>query len=225
MGDVHTKVYAVGNAGYDELFYSGAEDVIERYTYNDQDGQVENFHFSGDVDMGADVSVSDAKVHSGMYSLEVGANKTGFSVLPKTTGDYRASVWVHKDNYTNTRLNVDNETKTYNTNEVIFAGGWVQLNFNFSAAANQRVYINNVSGTAYYDDFRMHPIESSMTSYVYNEWDELTCILGTNNLGTKYIYDDAGRLKETHIEYIDEGASSGGFKPSSEVYYNYKKQK
>ena len=67
----------------------------------------------------------------------------------------------------------------------------------------------------------MHPVESSMTSYVYNDWDELSYILGANNLATKYEYDDAGRLVKTYVETMDQNGLTGGFKLVKEINYNY----
>jgi hypothetical protein len=62
-----------------------------------------------------------------------------------------------------------------------------------------------------------------MSSYVYNEWDQITDILGTNNLATKYEYDEAGRLKYTYIEVEDTPLLTGGFKKSAEFNQNYKR--
>jgi hypothetical protein len=154
------------------------------------------------------------------------ADKVGFTVRPNAIKNYRASVWADKNNYMNTRLKIDNALKKYNDNELVFAGDWVQLNFYFSVDTTyEQVYVTTTAGTVYLDDFRVHPVESSMTSYVYNEWDELSTVLGPNNLGTKYVYDAMGRLKGTQVEYSDEGESSGGFKPLKTFYYNYRHKK
>ncbi|MFK7747822.1 MAG: hypothetical protein AB8B65_05505, partial [Kordia sp.] len=71
-------------------------------------------------------------------------------------------------------------------------------------------------------DYRIHPISSSMATYVYNQWDELSYILDGNNLGTYYEYDTAGRLIRTSKEVIDNASVTGGFKKVSESNYNYK---
>jgi hypothetical protein len=65
-----------------------------------------------------------------------------------------------------------------------------------------------------------------MTSYVYNEYDEVTFIIGANGLSTCYLYDEAGRLKETWVEVETNTAASisGGFERISENRYNYRKQ-
>ena len=44
-----------------------------------------------------------------------------------------------------------------------------------------------------------------MTSYVYNEWGELSDILDANNFFTHYEYDDMGRLKSITRETLDNG--------------------
>ena len=57
----------------------------------------------------------------------------------------------------------------------------------------------------YFDDFRMHPIDATMTSYVYNTWGELSDILDANNLFTHYEYDGMGRLKSVKRETLKYG--------------------
>ena len=62
-----------------------------------------------------------------------------------------------------------------------------------------------------------------MTSYVYNEWDELWYIIGSNGLASKFEYDAAGRLKTTYSEVLDfNGPGTGGFKKTTRNNYNYK---
>jgi YD repeat-containing protein len=65
-----------------------------------------------------------------------------------------------------------------------------------------------------------------MTSYVYNAFDEVSFITGANGLSTHYVYDAAGRLKETWVEVLDNVAAgiSGGFKQVNKNSYNYKNQ-
>jgi len=59
---------------------------------------------------------------------------------------------------------------------------------------------------------------------VYNEWGELSHIIGANNLAMHYLYDAMGRLKSTETEIVDfvGDSGSGGFKKSSEINYTYK---
>ncbi|CAL2064875.1 hypothetical protein [Tenacibaculum sp. 190524A05c] len=214
MGDDHSKVFAVANAGYKEMFYSGAEDLIEGTHY-----------FSGQVYKGNTAILSDI-YHTGTKSVQAGANVKAFAVNPKA-GNYKISIWVYKgvnNNYVNTKVKAANTVISYHPQEIILAGDWVQLNFYINSIADsQEVYVYNTSGTAIYDDFRMLPMTSSMTSYVYNEWDELTYVIAANNLATKYEYDNAGRLHKTYTEVIDAPEIKGGFKLNSEINYNYSK--
>lgn len=55
------------------------------------------------------------------------------------------------------------------------------------------------------DDFRVHPVGSSMTSYVYNQWGELSDILDANNFYTHYEYDSHGRLHSVTQETLKYG--------------------
>ncbi|MBQ4802557.1 hypothetical protein J8L88_06780 [Aquimarina sp. MMG015] len=212
MGDDNSKVFAVANAGYTEMYYSGAEDLIDNTNY-----------FSGEVYKGSTATLSDT-YHTGSKAIQVSANAKAFAVTPKA-GNYKVSVWAYKGsntNYTNTKLRAGSTTIAYHPAEVIPAGDWIQLNFYTNdIGANQEVYVYTTSGTVIYDDFRLVPIASSMSSYVYNEWDELTYIIGANNLATKYEYDDAGRLHKTYSEVMDTPEIRGGFKLNKEINYNY----
>ncbi|MEX0313725.1 MAG: hypothetical protein AB3N18_06075, partial [Allomuricauda sp.] len=81
----------------------------------------------------------------------------------------------------------------------------------------------NSSSTIYVDDFRLHPVTAAMNTFVYNQWDELTHVIGPNNLATQYEYDSAGRLTNTYSEVIDfNGDGTGGFKQISNYGYNYR---
>ncbi len=217
MGDGHSKIFAIANAGYNQMFYSGAEDLIAGTDY-----------FSGEVYKGTNANLS-AIYHTGTKGVQVPKNTKAFAVQPDS-GTYKVSVWAYKGsgyNYIGTRLKVHDEIIQFTPHEVIAAGDWVQLNFYIQdpeVITGQEVYVYNYLGAAIYDDFRMYPIASSMTSYVYNEWDELTYMIGANNLATKYEYDNAGRLKTTYKEVIDNPSVTGGFKKVSENFYNYQYQ-
>jgi len=212
MGENNSKVYASGNAGYNELFYCGAEDL---------DGE----NFSGSVAKGTAV-LSTENVHTGTYALRLTSGQKAFlvTVTEGKTDQYKASVWVKYTGHQNTRLSVAGTTIAARDNETIRAGDWVQMNFYFTINGTKTVEVFTAGGTIYIDDFRLCPITSSMNSYVYNNWDELTHILGVNNMATRYDYDSAGRLSGTYTEVTDfSEPGSGGFKKTGEHQYNYQK--
>lgn len=213
-GDKESKIFVTANAPYNTMFYSGAED-------NDGFGQ-----FSGAVHIGNGTESSTA--HTGFKGVTVNSGQKTFVVKPKVAGKYKASVWAHRyaGSGINTRLSVNGVL--ISPKEVIYAGYWIQLNF-YPELVNStsEVYITSSSGSTFVDDFRVHPIASSMTSYVYNEWDELWCIISNNGLASKFEYDVAGRLLKTYTEVVDfdNGTTSvgtGGFKQVSENEYHYK---
>ncbi len=208
MGDKQSKVYSTGNAAYNAMFYSGAEDFSATTTA------------SAGVLKGT-ATINTTTAHTGIQSLSVNSGASAFKVKPQEAGTYKISVWAAKSNYTNVKLNLTGVS--FKESEKVIAGDWVQLNFYATLSANQEVYVKAASGTVQVDDFRICPISSSMTSYVYNEWDELTYIIGTNNMATKYEYDAMGRLKATAVEVADfKGSGTGGFVKSSENEYTYK---
>ena len=78
----------------------------------------------------------------------------------------------------------------------------------------------------YIDDLRIYPIDGTMTSYVYNEWGELSDILDANNLFTHYEYDGMGRLLSMKRETLKDGPQLvsatdieyGSFLPTGSLY-------
>ena len=215
-GDNSSKVLATANASYTEAFYSGAE-----YIHTENSG-----YFDGEIQANGRTS---AKAHTGKYAVSTTFATQGFRTTMKAgehrTGRYKVSVWVDKPNYTKARINVGNGSESFN-GEVIPAGNWVLMNHYFDLQENETKSIFVLStGTSatYFDDFRIHPVQSSMTSYVFNEWDELTHTIGANNLAVRYEYDDAGRLIKTFSEVVDAAGVIGGFKLTKEIVYNYKR--
>ena len=201
----------MGNAGYKELFYSGAEDL-------------DNGFFGGEVGQGT-ASHNSENAHTGSHSLEIASGQTGYvvSVTEGKKEDYKVSLWAKFGGHTNVQLQVGQSTVNANADEVVRAGDWVQLNFYFGINGTETVNVTASGGSAFVDDFRLHPVATTMTSYVYNQWDELTHILNANNLATQYEYDEAGRLSKTYTEVADfDGDGTGGFKRTNENLYTYK---
>lgn len=212
MGYHDTKTIAICNAGYTESFYSGAED---------DDGQG---NFGGGVDKGTAEHTSDA--HTGYHALVIANGESGYKITVnhnETSKPFKISLWAKNNNHGDVRVNVGGNSVEYHPTEKVLAGDWVQLNFYANIPPNKQVHVTSVGGNIIVDDFRLHPISSSMTSYVYNQWDELTDILGPNNMATKYEYDEAGRLLRIYSEVQNiQGQLAGGFKKVKEFSYGYK---
>ncbi len=207
MGDRNTKVMAVANAAYQEMFYSGAE-YLDGSTFDD-----------GISSVGRTL----VKAHTGKYSIEV-STQQGFKtdlLSGHRAGRYKISVWASKDNYTNAKVFDGLSLKSFN-GEVIPSGDWVLLNHYVDWDTNSKtVYVKANSGTIFFDDFRIHPVTSSMVTYVYNDWEELEAVLGANNLSTTYEYDAIGRLVRTFSEVVDDTNLTGGFKKVAEHIYQF----
>ncbi|MGP1994259.1 hypothetical protein D9V96_020430 [Zobellia laminariae] len=204
MGDNRSKIIASTNAGYESMIYLNAE--------------------YGDISPIQLVGRTDEKAHTGQWSVAIKDQQGFFSRFDEhTPGKYRVSVWASKDNFEKARVFDGNSIVEFNREKVI-AGDWVMLNHDVELGSGvSNIYVTSAGGQIYFDDFRVHPLASSMNSYVYNEWDELTHILGPNNMAIEYRYDEMGRLEETLSEVEDFSVDgSGGFKKSSEINYNYK---
>ena len=208
MGDENSKILAVSNARYTEIYYTG--------------GEYEKSSFDNEIFVtGRDIT----KAHTGKYSLKVSSNGASL-VVPMRANEHRAglykiSVWAEKSNADNARIVINYVKKDFN-GEKITAGDWVQLNhYETLGTGAETIHLTSDIGDVYYDDFRLLPAASTMKSYVYNEFDELTDILGSNNLATHFTYDEAGRLCKTFTEVIDNEQIVGGLKMVSQNRYHY----
>ncbi|MFC7775172.1 hypothetical protein [Flavobacterium sp. GCM10027622] len=214
MGDKETKITAVGNAKYNELYYSGLENIDGVWL---EPGMSLN---------GATRDIT--KSHSGKYSLAVNSpGKLNIDLKDNQhkAGRYKLNVWVHKDNAGYARLLINGATVSFNGPSKQ-AGDWILKThyFDMTTAATTVSLIAKAGATVYYDDIMLRPIASSVTGYVYNEWDEMTHIIGNNGIATRFEYDAAGRLVKTYVEVFDDQSNglTGGFKLSSENKIHYK---
>jgi hypothetical protein len=213
MGDKDSKITAAGNARYGEMFYSGAET-------------------NSGVWLDPEVSVTDASMikstlfHTGKNSVET-TSTSRLIVSMKSAehrfGKYKVSVWVEKSNASKAVVKVDNTTFNF-INDNVVAGNW-QLKTAYIAvpASACNIYLNSLdTSKVYFDDLLIRPVSSSITGYVYNEWDELSYIIGNNGLATRFEYDAGGRLIKTSAEVVDDALNSitGGFKVVKTNAYN-----
>ena len=232
MADNQTKAIVSGNARYSEMYYSGAEHIA---TGNWFDGEVQ----------GA-LLVSKEAAHTGSASIKLkattdkgfqingtsGATNYYTSTTPYTAtfrpGKYRVSVWALNQNAPERGTALMLNSTSYKPSETLVAGCWTQFVFYIDIPANtsNTIYLKNGSASAtnpfYYDDFRMHPISSSINSYVYNAKDQLICILDGNNMGEAFVYDNADRLQATYTEVLNSEAYMGGFRITKQVKQKYK---
>ncbi|MCG8310013.1 MAG: porin family protein [Cytophagales bacterium] len=190
----------VVHARYDEFAYAGAEDELIN------DGA--NLFWGGVyIDQGQiDGNVS----HTGDRSVSVnsGGNRTlRFDVADAgaSHNHYRASVWT---NNVNGRLvyRIDGGTEISTGVDAAYkSGDWYLINVDIPVSENSAltVYCTSASGTSNFDDFRLHPLDAAMASYVYNEWGELSHVLDAGNFYTEYVYNAMGQLTEVWTEILD----------------------
>lgn len=220
MGDNGTKIIAVGNARYNEIFYTGAENasLINFPTYLEPEISFEN-------------TSKSASSHTGKFSIAATSNSK-FGVVLKNSehkaGKYKVSVWVEKTNAGKAKINSisNNNTTQIDFKESYTAGNWVLKTGYVDVIDGQHsIYIvSSDSSTIFVDDLMIRPVSSTITGYVYNEWDELTHIIGNNGLATRFEYDKGGRLIRTYSEVIDDipNGVTGGFKLVKSNTYNNK---
>lgn len=197
MGDNNSKVIATANAGYHEMFFTGAENTLTG---------VNGINF-----LEPEIKLSNASrdpnyFHTGKQSI-VTTSSSQFGVEMQNgqhiAGKYKVSVWVKATSASQAVLKVNNTTVPFT--ESASANGWVLKSAYIDVPSGVcTVYLNSYSSTpVYYDDLMIRPVASSISGYVYDEWDQLTHIIGNNGLATKFEYDQAGRLIKTYSEIID----------------------
>jgi len=152
------------------------------------------------------------------YELEAGdlteffGPASGFGVEQK----FIFSFWVKDDNYTPVIFdyaNISGDIKLNATSIVtgtvkkspVIINGWQKFEYEFTIPASSSgtltVELSTSSGTAYFDDVRIHPFNSNMKSYVYDPLDlRFMAELDENNYATFYEYDEDGALVRTKKE-------------------------
>ncbi|WP_369013564.1 hypothetical protein [Flavobacterium anhuiense] len=215
MGDNNTKITVVGNAGYNEIFYAGGESALMTGFTNFIEPEV----------IMNNASLNTTYYHTGKRSIAAASNSQ-FGVAMRSgqhrAGKYKVSVWVEKSNASKARIN--NNGTIIDFSESYPAGNWVlKVGYVNATSGVYTIYLTSAdTSIVYFDDLMIRPISSSITGYVYNEWDELTYIIGNNGLATRFEYDPAGRLIKTYSEVLDDAANqvTGGFKLSKTNTYN-----
>jgi hypothetical protein len=132
---------------------------------------------------------------------------------------YHVAVWSNQpDANLKYKINGGGEQTAVVVSRTNKAGAWylLEANIPISVASPLEVWCEANSTVTYFDDFRVHPLDASMVSYVYNEWGELSFVLNGNNLFTEYQYDGMGKLKATFKETFKEGRTK-----TSETTYHY----
>ena len=145
---------------------------------------------------------------------------------------YRASVWVYDNGNTDAALQykfkngstyIDGGEVKVSDASTVKAGDWYLLTIDIEIPdiyAGYELMVGAVCyGTAYYDDFRFHPLDAPMTSYVYDEeTGQLRYILDGENFFTEYEYKD-DLLYKVHRESTEV---SSGKRIVSKHEINYK---
>jgi|GEM_PF-968235 len=249
MASKESKVIVSGNSRFTEMYYSGAEYVAGGNYFAGEvqgaDFRSDNIAHTGNYSVKAETLQDKVFLVTGSSGTHDYYERSNQNVdYPHTfrPGKYKVSVWAYRHNSSTDRpgdpgpgpidggvtSNLIVNGNPIKVAETVNAGCWQQLNYYFTLPENRAdnsIYIKAmaITGDNYYDDFRMHPISSTINSYVYNNHtDDLVSILNSNNMGTTYLYDTAGRLMATYMEDVDNPGADGGFKLISQNKQNYK---
>ena len=216
------KVIASGlNTSYTEFCYTGMEDIFtDQLNWFGGEIKVHNGTTLNSRNDNSDI------IHTGLWSANIVPYSVGLSFelssatnLPKL---YRVYVWSLTNVSAESVFSVRNDQTMQNIQKVKSGsfkfGNWYLLTADFLIeSSNITVSLkNNTSNNIIVDDFRFQPVNASVNSYVYDEWGQLSVILNSNNIATRYEYSDAGQLKYVYKETPD------GFKKVIEHNINYR---
>ncbi|WP_223270780.1 thrombospondin type 3 repeat-containing protein [Subsaximicrobium wynnwilliamsii] len=215
-----SKVLISGNAKMTEMFFSSAERILS------------GNRFEGDV-YGANFRTNQL-AHSGGYSVtntstsnkvfQVNYNSSQASNLLRP-GVYKVSFWsAVKQGYKQNAVYFNNVR--VDPQEIVRAACWELRNYyiKYENGASFNVYVRNANFiNQFFDDFRIHPVSSSVNTYIYNDaTDDLSYMLDANNMATSFKYDNAGRLIKSYKEIPYETDNfKGGFKVTGKNKYKY----
>jgi hypothetical protein len=241
MADKNSKVIVSGNARYSEMYFAGAENVASGNVF-DGDVKGANFRTTAIAHTGK-YSVVGTNIGDKVFEVNGSSGSSNYYNDTEASydqtfrpGKYKVSFWTLDGNSIQCRqlesnsyggdLILNNVVQT--PTETVKAGCWTQLNYIIDIpanVANNSIYVKykgSACSESYFDDFRMHPIASSINSYVYDDkTDELSYTLDANNMGSAYKYDLAGRLIANYVEDVDFGSNKGGFKLISQFKQNF----
>ncbi|MCD9015473.1 hypothetical protein [Parachryseolinea silvisoli] len=210
MSKDHSQVFAeASNAKYEEFAFSGAEEDVNN-------GQ----KFGGDVLMRGLMRTSTS--HTGKWGVQAdasGLKAKGFSYsFAPQKKLYHVGVWCNRSTSV-IKYKFDNSATELNAKVKVSgqAGDWYLLEADISVGSghtNLEVWCEALpvqSGPqTVFDDFRIHPSDAVMSSYVYDDMRNVSFILGNNNLFSEFRYDEAGRLVSTLKESFQRSFGNDG---------------
>ncbi|XOV94611.1 MAG: hypothetical protein ACFHWX_07885 [Bacteroidota bacterium] len=161
-----------------------------------------------------DVEVTSEKAHTGKHSLKVNKEVTlpQSRFQPHNGREYMISVWVWKDRLLQNFSNQNYLPKIYVDDLEIqwkskIIEGWIKYEGTFNVDETGADHNSNIVFVeikiepgggglpVFIDDIRLHPVEASFKSYVFNpENNLLSAELDDNNYATFYYYDEEQRL-------------------------------
>ena len=218
MSADNTKVLISGNAKMTEMYFSSAERILEG---NQFEGEVYGANFVTDeITHAGEFAVSNTSANDRVFEVKNTSSQANINLRP---GTYKVSYWHRKQEGS------EHNALFFNGQEVmaaesVDAGCWVLKNYYVTRTSGPfNLYVTNKEqGGHFFDDFRVHPVVSSVSSFIYNEaTDDLTYLLDGNNLVSAFKYDNAGRLVKTYTEVPSSGEFVGGIKVQGKNRYKY----
>lgn len=204
-----TRVAAEASpARYWEFSYAGAED------------KPNGSKFSNLISIGAGAARSAAKAHTGSYSVSTTSVGYIFESQLLSNKPYLVSVWSSTPQMQLKYSINGGTTQDFTPSTYVQVGDWYLFTGTVTPTdKNVKIWCQaNGAGIVYFDDFRVHPYQASMNSYVYNKFGELSYMLDDHNFYTHFEYDAAGRLIATTRE------TQSGVKQVNSSTYKYQGQ-
>ncbi len=235
-------------SGFEDLTYmSNSAETSQESLQNVFIASCEKEYFEGEVSPLNTYSISHLH-HSGKSGLQMTGGAIASYEAECATGSksdmeagrlYRASVWVHAGSADDTELRISitgmvaasgysNSVSVLRSNSSnVQVGQWVQMNVEidvpagFSTSGSGKVSVelqSGAEGASVFDDFRFHPVESSLQVLVHDKRTGLVkALLDANNFATFFEHDTRGDVVKKEQEVVGKGVVKT-FESSSYYY-------
>jgi membrane-bound inhibitor of C-type lysozyme len=191
----HGKAVAsVEGAKYSDIAYVSFDGAYQPYTYPLMDYDKGNWLFDPYY-LKRYTSLPNQTVVNGKYAFQLGASGlSNLNTRPLGGNDYMLTFWVNSIDSPTVSVKTTGSSTAITIKRQNVVGNWKLYSALFNAPAGYYVDVRNAgTNTMYIDEVRLHPVTTTMVSYVFDPLFGPTSTTDGSNYITRYEYDVFGR--------------------------------